>query len=200
MKKNAFSLAEVLAVTAIIGVIAAITMPTIGIIRANDHKILYRKAYKTLEQFCYEMVNDEDLYPYDSINYGFKNTTPIIHLNKTFGTPSKFRELLKTKFEITKEFGDEFTTNDGIVWTVPNSDFSLGYHDISIDVNGEKKPNCYYDPTSTEERLKNCKEPDQLRFRVTNRGMIELDDNWTKEREYIDINRVINSDKSQGGS
>ena len=78
MKHNfrAFTLNETVVTMAIIGVIAALTLPIIGQ-KVDRNKALFKKAYSTTERALGELVNDEYYYPYDLDNFGFKEMTNV---------------------------------------------------------------------------------------------------------------------------
>lgn len=79
-----------------------------------------------------------------------------------------------------------FETNDGISWAFPKSTFTKGNAtktiSIGIDVNGDKKPNCYQGSSSG-----NCRDRDnnfdQFRLDLYADGKVEIneDDEWAAE-------------------
>ncbi len=198
--KKAFTMSEILLAIAILGVLTAITIPTINAQKANGDKLMFRKACIMTQEKLKEMVNDEVLYPYDEENYGFKNTIPVTYNGTTYSGTSKFRNIFKSNFKIMKDEIDynqdlfdgrsylhKFQTEDGIIWYIPNSDFSSKPITITIDVNGEKKPNCSYKSS--------CQKPDQFKLEITNRGDLSPTDD--KGKEYLNINKVLNKTKSE---
>ena len=78
MKKNlkAFTLAETLIVILVIGVIAAITIPTVGM-KTDRNKGIFKKTYSVIERNVAELVNDENLYMNDPDNFGFNEVTDV---------------------------------------------------------------------------------------------------------------------------
>ncbi len=69
--KYAFTLAETLTVIIVIGVISVLA---IKLLHAPDkNKIMFKKAYNTLEKSVTELINDEILYPYNANHPGFLN-------------------------------------------------------------------------------------------------------------------------------
>ncbi len=84
-----FTLAEVMVVMAILGVLAAILIPTIltNTIPSNN-KIMFKKAYHSLEQAITIMINDDINYPSEAtfqvngiyIPRGFNYTVPTMNI------------------------------------------------------------------------------------------------------------------------
>src|SRR5574344_1057085 len=67
MKKRAFTLAEVLITLVIIGVVAALTIPTLTRnINDIEHKTAYKKAFAAAAQAWQRAVNDDNIVDRDS--------------------------------------------------------------------------------------------------------------------------------------
>ena len=62
MKKKAFTLAEALIALMIIGVIVALLLRTLNRVTPNKEKVMYLKAYHTLEQVVSDVINDPSKY------------------------------------------------------------------------------------------------------------------------------------------
>jgi len=62
MKKQAFTLTEILITLGIIGVLAAIVTPSITKIHPDETKVKYMKAYNALATLAPEIANDESLF------------------------------------------------------------------------------------------------------------------------------------------
>lgn len=62
MKKQAFTLAEVMIVMVTLGLLAAILIPVITKTKPDKTKIMFKKAYYVTERVVSELVNDETLY------------------------------------------------------------------------------------------------------------------------------------------
>ena len=73
MKKIGFTLAEILIVFSVIGIIATIILSSVSGAKLNRKKVLYKKAYYMLETAVNDLLNDTDLYPYKPDHPGFKN-------------------------------------------------------------------------------------------------------------------------------
>ena len=201
MKKNAFTLSEVLITLTILGVVAAVLIPTIMNIGPNKNKAMFKKAYNTLEKVVSELINDEGLYPEDTTLVGFFNTTAATIEGSSYSGGIKFCNLISKKLNIigastncnaaqTLTSGDtnkgtgSFTTNDGITWYFSPTAFSSTATTtavVTVDINGTSQysnssPNCRYNATT-------CKNPDQFEVYVVNTGRMYV--TGIKEQEYI---------------
>lgn len=169
--KKGFTLAETLITLALVGIIAAFVIPAITKTTPNQNKVLFKKAYSSLERAISDLSNDEVDYPTvpgtstDGLNtplttIGFNNTS--IGAAAPAST-DKFCYLLSQQMNTTLTQAQiatpstycpvaagtgTFTTTDGIIWsmTTPTAtSFALtpsSYMYIKIDVNGAKAPNC----------------------------------------------------------
>lgn len=190
--KKGFTLAETLVALAIIGVIAGIMVPAVQSIRPNKEMVMFKKAYYLAGKNISEIVNDESLYPEtdEPATFGLANTENVQFRGNRYGGNTKFCGLLAAKFNTTCNNGS-FTTADGMVWTVRNSDFSSGQTVVRVDVNGG---NVECSDTA------NCTKPDQFRFVVNRDGRIRpdgylagtylLETDNTKKAKTFDVNRT----------
>lgn len=147
MKKlKAFTLAEILIVLCVIGVLASIMLTSLTGMSPDKTKILFKKAYQITERTVGELVNDETFYPYDPSRIGFRNTTIASwpgDTSQTFGGNTKFCKLfakkLNTMGDLDTKTGSAcaFTTSDNIRWYVPFSTFAGNTPaTIMVDING----------------------------------------------------------------
>ena len=83
--KRGFTMAEMLVCLAIISVIATILIPTLGRIKPNKEKTMFKKAYQITERVIYELVNDPELYPATDINAGFDNIREVQYNGVSYG-------------------------------------------------------------------------------------------------------------------
>ena len=145
MKKSGFTLAEVLITLTIIGVIAAITLPslTANVSKSQTGPAL-AKAINTLEN-----ANRMALQQYESINL----SKVVEHIKATDG---KYTDLLETQISGSVDSSNTsvYTSKDGISFIVtagPTAMSSQGnltnkynyqYYNVLVDTNGyNKKPN-----------------------------------------------------------
>ena len=160
LKKPAFTLAEVLITLGIIGIVAAMTLPTV-INRANEKQwqVAYKKAYSTIQQAFLraqengEIVDITSKSVVDGVGY-----TPAIGEN--FKTLSKYIKTTKTCFDNNPEECWECNNGQAGIGSAPdwlgcraNSYAFIDYSGIAwylyqnteypilVDVNGFKNPN-----------------------------------------------------------
>lgn len=163
--KTAFTLAETLVTIGVIGIVAAMTLPTvINKIQNKQYKVAYKKAYSALNQaFLRMQANNEYISPSDSAHeYEFPDgvvgiVSPAIGEN--FKIISKYFKTTKTCFnnnadkcfECDGEAGlglpgtnqrcykksYAFVDSGGMSWYL----YSNQEYPIIVDVNGKKKPN-----------------------------------------------------------
>ena len=196
--KKGYTLAEVLVVLALLGILATILLPAVSQIRPNKNKSMFKKAYYVAERIVYELVNDDDLYPLvEGKTVGFDNTVKVPYNGSTFEGTTKFCQLFAKKINTVSNASSCIATNaaptgsgtyktptfvstDGVAWYVPISNFSAT-QTIYVDTNNEQKPNCEYNSSS-------CKDPDIFRIKVQADGKMYVD--GTKEVEYLQSGRL----------
>ena len=194
-KKNGFTMAETLLTLAIIGVVAAIVLPALKNTMPNNEMAMFKKAYYNTSRLVSELINDEDFYPDRETpeESGFSNVTiadqtggdeATFHGRTYFG-PEKFCGLFGAKINTINEpncgarvnldGNGNFRTPDGVVWSMPVSDWGNDTEDIYVDVNGiNKRPNCTRDDIPG---IVNCPRgtgPDRFRIIVHRDGRLEL--------------------------
>lgn len=151
-KKSGFTLSEVLITLAIIGVVAALTLPIL--IQNIQQKILisrWKKAYADINQ-AFELVKSQDefdKYYNCQENYCFQNVSKLIldkYIAKTGNIGAQatadiaeYKTILGDTFITSPTFHAAYNVNDMTFYT-----WSFFYHSatIYVDVNGAKnKPN-----------------------------------------------------------
>ena len=143
LRRAAFTLAEVLITLGIIGVVAALTLPTLI---QNHQKQVYvtqlKKAYSTLGNAFNKMAVDEDVVDWKQTNCGssLDSSTCIDALTKQLNIINK-KYTTDTNLVWADGFADPaFLTNDGAL-------FLFACHNVDqilVDVNGvQKSPNKY---------------------------------------------------------
>lgn len=163
MQKRGFTIAEMLITSGVIAVIALLLMPVLQNTKADESVQKYQKALFLSERLQQELLNDEDLYK--DANLG--DTEEVRYEGRTYSGNTKFCELFASRMKTLTgvscaehSFIDgenpqgTFTTPDGIVWNVPISEFGENAETIEVDVNGDKRPNCYFSES--------CKNPDRF--------------------------------------
>ncbi len=164
MKKlKGFTLAETLVTLSIIGVLAVLTLTTLGN-KVDRNKALFKKTYSITERTVVELVNDETLYPYDYENFGFREVSNVEIIGTgrcTDGNPKpsngcsgtvlrnrKFCTLFSNNLSLDgnvtfsgkNDSTCKFATTDGIWWTIKSQTDYRGFY-IIVDTNGNKGPN-----------------------------------------------------------
>lgn len=139
LKCKGFTLAEVLVTLGILGVIAALVIPTLMKSVPNNNWVMFRKSYSILESAVHNVVNDDSNYPYTqtAITTDGTNTSVMRGLNYTTatgnGSVNKFCFYLTDQLNTVGSVycppatGDArwgwspgqsatFTTTDGVSW------------------------------------------------------------------------------------
>lgn len=160
MKKNGFTMPEMIMTLGIICVIASILLPVLKNMATDDKERKFQKANFLTERIINEIRADEDLYRDENLH------TPTNGVITETMFCERFAQRMKIKSEIsctehTFENGTipegTFTTIDGIVWNIPLTTFENDAT-IEIDVNGTKGPNCF----ASDE----CTKPDRFTMTV----------------------------------
>lgn len=181
---------------AVLGILASIMLPAVSNVRPNENKALFKKAYYVAERTVSELVNDESLYPEgDGAHVGLDNVSQVEYNEQTFSGNDKFCKLFAEKVNTidedvscvtgsatpTETNSPSFKTTDGIAWYMPITDFSSDKY-ITVDVNGEKKPNCKYDSHT-------CFKPDRFEIYIEPDGKMYV--KGVKEKEYLSSNKSM---------
>ena len=189
-KLKAFTLGEVLVTLLIVGVIAATLIPTLKNIQPDRQKLMFKKAYTTVERIVTELVNDDYLYSETDDAVGLDNTNTVDVNGNDYGGDTKFCRLFAMKVNVVDDaaircpgtpggsgtFGTpSFTTTDNVAFFIPSSTFGTAAK-ITVDTNGDKEPNCKYNATS-------CNKPDIFEIFVEADGGIYV--NGTLEKQYL---------------
>lgn len=167
-KKIAFTLSEILIALGVIGVVAALTLPSV-INKINDKHFnsLRKKALSAIEQAYWQIYEEQGVFPENLCSSGN---------SKCFG--KLFKQKLKANYEaewrpnysnvLPKCWSNKNLANPNetqyCISTIDNIyyDFDMEYADgsqiIHIDVNGSKKPNKWgkdiYTTRITDRRFK----------------------------------------------
>ena len=182
MKKQGFTLAELLITLGIIGVAAALLVPNLGKVLPDRNKITVLNTAKVINEITTNLMNNDGLYYNIDRCVGLAcNATPKTapYNDNKYSGDSKYSRLLISNLNVNGDVNEEanasafkFKTTDGVFWTVTPTAITGGAT-IMIDVNGESKgKNCSFNTSS-------CKKPDQYVFVVDQMGKLHPGDPLT---------------------
>lgn len=217
MKKLGFTLTEMLIALTIIGIISAITAPTLRGMMPNQNKIMIKRAYNITANVVKDLIDNTTLFsPFDAdgtvvLYKGFDNTNAVVHNGKTYSGSTKFPDLFldsigatnSTTTTCTVNFKSKRTTintsysctsaitKNGITWFVMNPAIIDVAAFITVDVNGNKKPNCSQTDSSCSNKTSGF---DRFTIQVMNDGEVLLNEKDTWAKSSININSNLNSD------
>lgn len=147
--KKGFTLAEMLVALAVIGVIAALTIPIITNTNSKNLKTLYKSVYTNAQIVINELINDISLYPSGELS----NNTFCANFFSKVNTINYSSENCSNTFspDTVPDFPNAVTSN-GMRWYGMHEDFAdcpttysgLGLPagnciKVSIDINGPGK-------------------------------------------------------------
>ena len=193
MKKHGFTLAELLIVLGIAGVVAAVILPAINGLMPDKTKINYLKVYDELGKNIKALTSDSSIFPvllkegstdidvsrYPLVNNSQPLKAPFKDDTKYSGD-NKLCNLLAHTFGAdscsTTSYPDKssFTTSNGMEWwisqtkrEVDTAENKISYQtDIYVDVDSSKKSsNCMYGEDG-------CKNPDRFKFLLAADGRL----------------------------
>lgn len=163
--KKGFTLPEVMVTLGVLGILAAILVPAITKSAPDSKKVMFKKAYSTLETAVSELINDDVNYPATakdvlegtsiSVQVGlhYQDVTGVVpsDANKFCYLLSQVMNTVGTVKCATADTPKTFMTSDGILWSTryknESNNFPLKMDSTNdavllIDVNGSKGPNC----------------------------------------------------------
>ena len=183
--KKGFTLAELLVTLGIVGVVAALTVPTLAKLRPDESKSKYLKSYAVLVDATNELLSDGSLYfPTAYTADGLPSCVGLAcqgcedAMVESYGlecsdlSDDKFAYLLSWKLGSDKNYDNAtFTTKDGVQWTIDSSADtntkaqSVQTSTVTIDVDGpDKGKNSTFGAS--------CMNPDQFTFEVDTNGKV----------------------------
>lgn len=152
--KPGFTLAEVLITLGIIGVVAAITIPTLmNSIQDNQYKVAYKKAYSIASQAWISAATDSAIVMIPSWNDASARITNFTAFKSYFKVAkdcnnSNNSECWASTGEAYQGCPDSqstpaFIDNSGMGWSVTGSATESYGQELLLDTNGLKGPNKY---------------------------------------------------------
>lgn len=176
-KKIAFSLSEVLVCLSVVAIMYALLTPLVAKFSPKERKVLLRKSYSTIETIVNKIINDDVVYPDISLGFADTDTAPA---------PSGYNKFCYYFLDAMNTIDEDFSnctakSSDGVSWKITDVKFKnvdgTVYNDystkISVDINGDKAPNCVYSA--------GCGDPDQFSVLVKYDGKIKLEDSYIKK-------------------
>ncbi len=193
MRKRGFTLAELLIVLGIAGVVAAVILPAINGLMPDKTKINYLKVYDELGKNIKALTSDSSIFPvllkegstdidvskYPLVNNSQPLKAPFNDDTKYSGD-NKLCNLLAHTFGAdscsTTSYPDKssFTTSNGMEWwisqtkrEIDTASNKIAYQtDIYVDVDSSKESsNCMYGEDG-------CKQPDRFKFLLAADGRL----------------------------
>ncbi len=209
--KKGFTLAELMIVLGITGVVAAVLLPAINNLMPDKTKIMYLKAYDELQQNIQSLASNSSIYPI-ALNSNGENFNvsgiPLINnmqpIKQPFKDDTKYSGSSKlcsliaytmnTKDDKCSETSfpqnPSFSTQNGMRWWIVETKNevksaekkALYQTDIYVDVDPSKKSgNCMWGDS-------NCKQPDIFKFLLAADGTLVAAD--PLGRKFIETRKV----------
>lgn len=205
MRKQGYTLAEILVAIGIVGVIAALMLPIFNKIQPDQEKAMYLKAYKALNAAVTAVAADKTIYP----SFGVNNDSRDYSVNPLYNTravksldrgidlpagPEKFGRALAWAFNgnlngnynaavaytgaANSNFVPTFTLPNGMqfmVTTTMNINTPFYSSEIWVDLDGDRK--------GRNCSISTCETPDRFKFVVAANGAMTPAD--AKGEQYI---------------
>src|SRR5574344_359630 len=183
--KKGFTVAEVLITLTIIGVVAAMVLPSLLNTVPDNNKVMYKKAHAVLEQSVQTMVNGN---AFSDGNLGLPASKNFCEV---FSQVVNIVGSASCSGNATSADSPSFVTADGIYWYLTqnynkpvdtstssaydeDSSSNANYVHIVVDVNGpSKKPNCGAAIQSSYSDS-GCADPDRFMFGVRYDGKVSV--------------------------
>ncbi len=211
-KVSAFTLSELMIALVVLGILCAIVLPAANRNNPNQNKMMMKKAYSAFNDIVSELINDGSNYPVvhnlcpDNGKNGYigfdcgETDSKLPYLFSQKLNSGRYRYISEDTMKTDANYSRTGLTacngsdnscyllksDDKMTWAFSKKTFTKGSYTsnitIGIDVNGDKKPNCYQG--STDDNCKNRTENfDQFRILLYTDGKIKIDpaDTWAME-------------------
>lgn len=200
MKKQAFSISELLITLAVIAVITVILLPGLVKMTPDKKKMTIINAHSKIVKTVEQILDDDSIYncPEDSENEGFacQDKPDSVEFNDNiYSGDTKFEQIVAYKLGL-KETNDsedlKWKESNGSTWDFEKKgNNNSAYYIITIDTDGKKGSNKYYGENNTTK-------PDRFRFKVNNYGGVIGYDAMTEAylRNSLKLNASEEDEKS----
>lgn len=182
MKKQGFTLVELLLVLGIIAIIAAVAAPALGNLMPDKNKVKVLKTYKVINDLTQDLLHDPGIYECPKLSCGEAPQREDFDQAKG---PAKFSYWFTQRMDIAKSYWEgishsdfgthKFTTKDGMYWFISVSNIN-GNIEILINVDGKEAQDsgksCSYSSS--------CENPNQFKFVVDDNGNVWGNDPLTR--------------------
>lgn len=213
--KKGFTLSELMIAITVLGILCAAILPALLNNNPNQNKMMMKKAYYLTSEVVSELINNPSLYPIKNTsgtNFEFNEfaNTEAVEIGTTSYSgvtkfPMLFAKLINTDDspgttcsnlcydKSTNSSCTTFTSQDGMDWCINSLSASPTEYFITVDVNADKKPNCYQGDSSTtcSGRTKSL---DRLIMKVGTDGGIRLLSGQSWAKEAISVSSDLSGD------
>ena len=176
-------------------------MPIIHNLLPDQNVVMAKRAFYTTETIISDLLNDQYCYPKQRARVGLDDGLVYKRCEKwkyvdgkseKDNAQEKLLTLFASKLDVKeiKDNGKTILTKDGMIWTFSNSELKAGmpnsYIYLTVDVNGDKEPNC--GQTSQSTKCPNTRKYgfDKFTMKILARGKIEIKDCWAKLAVRVD--------------
>ena len=181
MKRKGFTLAEILIALAIVGSVAAISIPMVHRIMPDKDKAIVLKVFKTVNEINDELINDPTMYRFnvDCQQHILQCSDRPLNLpdsDTIHNGNRKYPQLLSERLNLSDTIQANgntytFTTSDGVDWSLSGT--ATNGYTLTIDTNNPQREDCSYNSSS-------CKNPRKFSFQISNDAIITGSDPLTR--------------------